>query len=49
MSSDVPFEWIAELLEGDFEGEDPAELIERFGLDDEYVAGFLEAYPQYGG
>ena len=49
VSSDVPFEWIAELLEGDFEGEDPAELIERFGLDDEYVAGFLEAYPQYGG
>lgn len=49
VSSDVPFEWIAELLEGDFEGEDPAELIGRFGLDDEYVAGFLEAYPQYGG
>jgi len=49
VSSDVPFEWIAELLEGDFEGEDPAELIKRFGLDDEYVAGFLEAYPKYGG
>ena len=49
VSDDVPFEWIAELLEGDFEGEDPAELIKRFGLDDEYVAGFLEAYPQYGG
>ena len=49
VSDDVPFEWIAELLEGDFEGEDPAELIKRFGLDDEYAAGFLEAYPQYGG
>lgn len=47
VSDDVPFEWIAELLEGDFRGEDPAELIKRFGLDDAYVSGFLEAYPQY--
>lgn len=47
VSGDVPFEWIAELLEGDFRGEDPAELIKRFGLDDAYVSQFLDAYPQY--
>ena len=48
VGSDVPFEWFADLLDGDFRGDDPAELIKRFGLDDAYVTGFLDAYPQYG-
>ena len=47
-SSDVPFEWIAESLEtGPYAGSDPEEFIKRFGLDDDYVRRFLEAYPQY--
>ena len=47
-SRDVPFEWIAESLEtGPYAGSDPEEFIKRFGLDDDYVRRFLEAYPQY--
>ena len=47
ISYDVPFEWIAEELEGAFKGEDPVAFIKRFGLNQTYVDEFLEAYPEY--
>ena len=36
-----------ESLPGSYAGSDPEEFIKRFGLDDDYVRRFLEAYPQY--
>ncbi len=46
-SYDVPFEWIVEILEDEFKGHDPVEIIRRLGLNDTYAEGFLDAYPEY--
>ena len=45
--SEFLFEWIVEGLEGDFSDHTAAELINRFGLGEQYIKDFLDAYPEY--